>query len=231
LNDGKAVSGSQRWLQLAVNRCPQVIDSALGESLNLGPSDSIRWLSPLEADAPPFKEYRDKEFLECLNVRLEHRPLEDFWPRGGPQWDGLARTASGRSLLIEAKANIPEFDTTPSAASRRSLTKIERALEETRSFLRVRNGVDWTRCFYQYANRLAHVYLLQELNMVDAALVFVYFEGDTTIPGRKPVSREGWEAASDLALHHLGVRPNSAWMREHVFDVFIEVDRLSQTPW
>ena len=227
---GGAKRGSQMWLQLAVNRRPQVIDGAVAGSLHLERGDSISWLSPLGDDAPSFKEYRDEEFLQRLDIKLERKPLADFWPRGGPQWDGLARTDSGRYLLIEAKANIPEFDSSPSAASTRSLDKIQQALGDTKDFLKVRKPVDWTQCFYQYANRLAHLYLLKELNKVDAALVFVYFVGDTTVPGRKPVSREGWEAAIDLAHNHLGVSPNSPWMRENVFDVFINVDDLKQIP-
>ena len=146
-------------------------------------------------------------------------------------WDGLARTSAGRSLLIEAKANVPEFDSSQTRASGRSLTKIKEALEETRSFLRIRAETDWTRCFYQYANRLAHLYFLRELNRVNAALVFVYFTGDTTISGVNPVSREGWEAAVGLATNHLGVRLSSPWIQENDVDVFIDVDDLSHIPW
>ena len=232
MTEGAVLRGSQRWLQVAVNRCPELIDNAFVEVLGLPQGESIQWLSPLETDIPPFKEYQDAEFLERLGISLRERPLGDFWPARGPVWDGLARTSGGRSLLIEAKANIPEFDSSESKAlSERSIAKIQGALDETRGFLRAGNRADWTKCFYQYANRLAHLYLLKQLNKVDAALVFVYFVGDTTIHGRKPVSREGWEAANDLALHHLGVRPNSPWMRRNVFDVFIDVDDLSHIPW
>ncbi len=73
-----AQHGSQRWLH-----CPKVINVAIVEELGLCPRDQIEWLSPLESDG--FAEYRNAEFLE----RLDSRPLEDFWPRKGPQWDGL----------------------------------------------------------------------------------------------------------------------------------------------
>ena len=43
----------------------------------------------------------------------------------------------------------------------------------------MRSTCDWSGTFYQYANRLAHLYLLHELNDVDAWLVFVYFVGDS----------------------------------------------------
>ena len=66
---------------------------------------------------------------------------------------------------------------------------------------------------------------------IDVILVFVYFTGDTTVPGRDPVSREGWETAIGLATHHLGVRSSSPWIRENVIDVYIDVEGLSQIPW
>ena len=69
------------------------------------------------------------------------------------------------------------------------------------------------------------------LNKVDAALVFVYFLGDATVPRRNPVTREGWEAAIGLATHHLGVSTNSRWIRENVADVFIDVNDLRHVPW
>ena len=197
--------------------------------MNLDQDETIEWLSPLESE--DFIEYRDQAFLEHLGLSPEHRKLSDFWPSPGPKWDGLARTSAGRYLLIEAKTNIPEFDTNQTGASGRSLTKIREAMEETRSFLRVRSATDWTRCFYQYANRLAHLYFLRELNSIDAALVFVYFMGDTTVSRVNPVSREGWEAAIGLATNHLGVRLSSPWVCENVVDVFIDVDDLSHIHW
>ena len=229
MEEGAAPRGSQRWLQLAVNRCPDVLDEAISKTLDVGKGETIHWLSPLESEG--FTEYRDRAFLDRLGVDPQRRRLEDFWPSGGPVWDGLARTSGGRCLLIEAKANIPEFDSSPSAASEASLIRIERALDETRSFLGVRSETDWTKCFYQYTNRLAHLYFLSELNDIDAALVFVYFTRDTTVPGRDPVSREGWDAAIELATHHLGVRINAPWVRENVVDVFVDVSDLSHVPW
>ena len=212
-------------LQVAVNRCPSVIDAAIAEALRLAQGESIEWLSPLESD--DFTEYRDQEFMEHLGLHpLPQRQLRDFWPGRGPVWDGLARTSGGRRLLVEAKANIPEFDTSRSQASEKSLRKIKAALDETRAFLSVHSKTDWSQCFYQYANRLAHLYFLKEVAKVDAALVFVYFVGDDTVPDRNPVSKAGWEAAIDLATHHLGARLHSPWMRGNVAEVFIDINDL-----
>ena len=212
-----------------VNRCPDAIDKEIAKEVGLEQGEAIKWLSPLESDC--FTEYRDCAFLERLYLGSLCPRLEDFWPKGGPVWDGLAWTSGGRRLLIEAKANIPEFDTSPTGASDRSLRKIRKALGKTKDFLRVSSKADWSKCFYQYANRLAHLYFLRECNEVDATLVFVYFVGDTTVPGRDPVSREGWQTAIELAHHHLGLPPNAPWIRENVFDVFIDVDRLRGCAW
>ena len=226
-----APRGSQRWLQLAVNRCPNLIDDAIIEALGLGQDETIEWLSPLESDC--FREYQDKAFLKRLGIAPQQLslPVKHFWPKRGPVWDALAKTSGGRRLLIEAKANIPEFDSSPTGATGKSLSQIKKSLKETRHFLRISSKTDWTRCFYQYANRLAHLYYLRELNKLDATLIFVYFVNDDTVQGKKPVSREGWEAAIDLATHHLGIGTNSPWLRENVADVFIDVDDLRHVPW
>ncbi|MDE0420865.1 MAG: hypothetical protein OXK76_08250 [Gammaproteobacteria bacterium] len=220
---GAKLKGSQRWLQVAVNRCPTVIDSTI-QNTGIELRDPIVWVSPLESDG--FSEYMDAAFLKRLGVSLHRRKLGDFWPSSGPRWDALAR--SGDSvLLVEAKANIRELHSSPCGAQPKSLAKIRKALNETRAFLNVESDTDWTRCFYQYANRLAHLYLLRELNCCNAYLVFVYFVHDQTTV---PVSRNGWDAAVALAKTHLGL-PQSEWMSRYVKDVYIDTANLSHVDW
>ena len=166
-----------------------------------------------------------------MEVLPASRGLSDFWPRWGPKWDALAITGSGLRLLVEAKANIPEFNSDPSKASLASLTRIRAGLSETKGFLRVRSETDWSYCFYQYANRIAHLYFLRELNGIDAVMVFVYFLGNETVPGEKPVTREGWEAAISLANEHLGLRTSSPWLRDNVAHVFLDVNDLRHIEW
>ena len=73
-----ALRGSQRWLQLAVNRCPDVIDGAIAKANGIEHGEAVQWLSPLESDA--FTEYKDHAFLERLGITPPYRRLEDFWP-------------------------------------------------------------------------------------------------------------------------------------------------------
>ena len=228
-NEGPKPRGSQRWLQLAVNRAPETINAGIASAMELPCGVSIQWHSPLEKDN--FREYQDSPFLSNLGVELRHRKLSSFWPRWGPVWDGLASTSDGRSILVEAKANIPEFHSPPCGAGEKSLARIKQALDETKQFLSVPLDSDWTRCLYQIANRLAHLYLLRELNGIDAVLAFVFFVGDKTISEEKCTSRQEWEQEINLMLDRLGIRWDSDWLHENVFDVFIEVDDLVNVRW
>lgn len=101
MNECAARRGSQRWLQVAVNRCRTLIDDAVSYAINLDKCETIDWRSPLESDC--FREYRDSEFLERIDVRPQHRQLADFWPPKGPVWDGLAQTSDGRCLLSSSE--------------------------------------------------------------------------------------------------------------------------------
>ena len=208
---------------------PEAINDAIAAAMRLKHGETVKWLSPLESDC--FAEHGYCEFLKCLCLGPLCPRLEDFWPKGGPLWNGLAETSRGRHLLIEAKANIPEFNSSPTAASEGSLLKIKEALNETREFPKVRSGTDWSNCFYHYTNRLAHLYFLRERNKANAAPVFAYFVGDTTVPGRDPISREGWQTAIEVAHHHLGLPTHAPWIGKNVTDVFIEVGNLDHILW
>jgi hypothetical protein len=84
-----AAKGSQRWLQIAVNREPSILDTQLRSSARLSPGVVIKWLSPLASEA--FVEYSDGLTFDRLGVKLEKRSLEDFWPLHGPA--GMASRA------------------------------------------------------------------------------------------------------------------------------------------
>ena len=88
----KAKKSSQKWIQEMVNSYPQVIDCKIRKAFKLEDKENIFWKSPLSTDE--YAEYSDKEFLDILNLNLEKRPLDTFWPtRGGPHWDALAKTS------------------------------------------------------------------------------------------------------------------------------------------
>jgi hypothetical protein len=199
--------GSQRWIQSLVNDHSAVLDTAIG----LGP---ITWRSPLRAD--DFAEYRDNPAFEQLGATLARRPLNTFWPAGGPQWDGLGRARSGEFVLLEAQAHIPEMFSNPCGAAGTSLKRILKSLDEAKAALRARPGLDWSLRFYQYANRLAHAYLMNQLNRLPAKLVFLHLIGDPDMDG--PETRASWEAAVEVVHEALGIRGR---VPSYVQDAFV----------
>jgi hypothetical protein len=147
-----AARGSQRWIQLVVNYRAAFLDHAIREAPGFSASEPITWPSPLrEAE---YAEYRDKEFIERLKLRLPTHPLQEVWPRRGPQWDALGRTPSGSVLLVEAKANVPELVSPASQASAASMSLIQRNLREVQKFPSVEANIDLTGKFYQFVNRM-----------------------------------------------------------------------------
>lgn len=204
-----ATRGSQYWLQKLVQSSPAYLESAIGLGV-------LEWLSPLAHDE--FSEYRDLAFLDVLGVCLDKRPLDTFWPSGGPVWDGLARTPSGTCVLIEAKAHIPEMVSSCSAKSPASINLIKSAFAETQAAFKAQPECDWCERCYQYANRLAHAYLMNEINGVPTELVFIYFVGDLDMNG--PMSNEEWIPAVQQVHKHLGVLGK---VPRYVHNVFVDV--------
>ena len=222
---GVKTKGSQRWLQVAVNRCPCVIEAAI-RNTGLQLAGDIEWVSPLESKG--FKKYPDSLFVKQLRIRLDARPLKDFWPRGGPRWGGLARWGNS-VLLVEAKAHIGEPKPTACRAKGDSLAMIEKAMLETKKFLQARPNTDWTGRLYRYANRLALLYLLRKLNGLDAYLLNVYFTDDKT--SNKPASRGDWDDDIMRVKEHLGLPNQSSWLASYAKDVFIDVRDMEHIEW
>jgi len=176
------LKGSLKWIQLLINDHPDLLNQRLG-------STAIDWVSPLKDDA--FAEYRDRDFLKVLGLGQLQDQLKDFWPNGGPQWDALGKKGD-IYYLVEAKANIPEINSTCQAKNPRSVSKIEQAISELKKFYSIESGDGWLVGFYQYANRLAHLFFLRELCGVDAEMIFVYFCDD---PTHISTSIEEWKSA------------------------------------
>jgi len=219
---GFAAAGSQRWLQVVINRKPQLILGALQRSGAIGPRMSITWSSPLEVDG--FREYRDQTALTRAGISTStlKRPLREFWPARGPVWDALGTTSEGQPVFIEAKAHIPEAASRAARASAASLELIERSLGEARRFYAPRATAIWTNLFYQYANRLAHQYYLRRLNGISSVLTFVYFLNADDMLG--PMSEEEWHGAIRLIHAVLGVPKD---LKPYgVYDAFLDARLL-----
>ncbi len=139
--------GSLKWLQVSVERRPDLLQpSTLGSRID--------WLSPLRCDN--WAEYRDASFLACLGLSHLADDLAEFWPRRGPQWDALGRSGD-KVILVEAKSHLREFLTPATQATNASRSKIERAFRTVHQLEGIEPPSDWTRCFFQLANRIAHL--------------------------------------------------------------------------
>ena len=166
--------GSQKDLQILINEKKDLLDQDLSSIMKK--NINVTWKSPLETDQ--FAEYRDDEFLRILN--LDSRivvPLEEFWPKRGPQWDALG-VDNKTVFLVEAKAHVPEIVSPPTGAGPESKSRIMDTFAEVKEYLNANNSIDWAGTFYQYTNRIAHLYYLRVLNGIDAYLVNIYFLND-----------------------------------------------------
>ena len=223
----RATRGSQRWLQDLVNNCPELLDAAIHRETS-EISAPIRWFSPLAGD--DFSEYQDDAFLERLGVRLDCDPLDAFWPSMGPHWDALGKTDSGQIILLEAKAHTEEAGSSCEATNERSLALIRKSFKSVKAYVGAPASANWMEKFYQYANRLAHLYLLRTLNGIPAFLVNLYFlnademaSSSTVIP--KTVAE--WEDAIAQQERFLGVPPQHALSR-YAIHAFVDTRDISR---
>ena len=194
--------GSLKWMQWAANDPARRIDPLI--LARVTGAEHITWLSPRSND--DFAEYRDASFLATVGVPHLADALQAFWPRRGPQWDGLARTERGQVLLFEAKAHVGELCSPPTKATGLARDRIGEALTRTALHCGAKPLVPWTDGFYQLANRFAHLHFLR-LNGIDARLGLIDFVGDADMHG--PMSSEAWKAAYTVVHHVMGLSARS----------------------
>jgi len=211
--------GSLRNLQILVNHKADLLADRIGRA---GYSGKIEWVSPLEKDG--YAEYSDRDFLAHLGLERLADALGEFWPKGGPNWDGLGKGAGSEDvILVEAKANLGELLSSPSGARPESKGKIDRSVEQIVNDLGLKPYSAWTGLGYQYANRLAHLWFLRNQQKVPAYLLLVYFINDTTVE-KGPRSQAEWEAAIYVLERFLGV--SSHRLKKYVLEVFIDTQEL-----
>ncbi|NMQ06847.1 hypothetical protein E4Q08_17125 [Candidatus Accumulibacter phosphatis] len=215
---------SEHWLRVAVNQYEVVLNQRVQTALGIDATDTIEWLSPVRSD--DFAEYFDQEFVDRLGLGELDVPLNDFWPKSGPRWDGLARTKSGKLILVEAKAYIEEAVDYKSKAGADSKARISKALATAKAAFRATADANWEEPLYQYANRLAHLYYLRELNKRDAYLLFVYFANAPDVPN--PCTSAHWEGAIRLAEKCLGLGAHP--FRPYIGSVVWSVGEMLSNP-
>lgn len=214
--------GSQKLLQRAVNLRPELLLKALRRSGAISKQTSVEWKSPLAEQGG--REFRDMAALRQLGV-AEHLkvPLNAFWPARGAVWDALGVSSDGASILVEAKAHIPEAASPGTGAAGDSLVLIQRSLEAARRYYAPRSKANWTGTFYQYANRLAFHHFLSRTNGLDSRLVFLAFTNAAEVDG--PATEEEWHGATRLLHAVLGLPADLS--KHGVYHAFIDARLLA----
>lgn len=123
---------------------------------------------------------------------------------------------------MEAKANIEEIISPETKARGEAFELIKKSLDTSKKYFKMNNKADWSGTFYQYTNRLAHLYFLRTLNNLPAYLVFVYFTGDDSVSG--PKSIEEWNAALTVMKRYLGAGAHK--LSKYIAEVFIDVKQI-----
>ena len=171
-----------------------------------------------KADLTPF--FYSFFYLKILGLGDATSELNQFWPPRGPQWDALGRSRN-KYFLVEAKANILEILSSVQAKAEKSTSLIQYSIEETKKYLRCEKGKNWEHGFYQYANRISHLYFLRIICKLDAYLVFVYFCNDHT---HIPTTKNEWRGAIKLQESLMSLSRHK--MRKHVASIFISVEDI-----
>lgn len=218
----KAKKGSQKWLQILIKEKPRLLDDRIKSVINFYDDEKIVWKSPREDDE--YAEYSDKAFLDLLGLKLYKKPLKEFWPtRGGPRWDGLGKTSSGKILLVEAKSHKSEIRSPGTKAKSPSLERIQESLSNVKEKLEAKSETDWSKKYYQYTNRLAHLYLFRCLNDLPTFLVFIYFINDDEKRG--PKNEKQWHEAIQTLHSNIGVKQKHK-LHKYINEIFIDVKKL-----
>jgi len=89
--------------------------------------------------------------------------------------------------------------------------------------LSVSDSIDWTGTFYQYVNRIAHLYYLREKNKIKAYLLFIYFINDVSVNG--PKTKDEWLGAIQTMECYLGLAKKHK-LKKYIHDIFIDVSDL-----
>jgi hypothetical protein len=226
---GAAFAGSQLQTQIWVNRRPDRLSRLVCDAFADLPGASISWVSPTRPDG--YREYQDQAFLRRVRLERLSGDLAVFWPAGGPVRDSLGIVADSKEtgvVLLEGKSYPRELYGSGCQAGPTSRTKILSAFAATQDWLGVvRSPEAWCGPLYQTANRLAHLYWLNQVVRTRAWFVHLLFTADP----RSPTTPEEWETAiatadAELGLTRVGPRARHLILKGGHRDELIAPDPL-----
>ena len=225
--------GSECHLLRWMGRHRRLFDEKVSGALDR-PGEPIEWLDFEFAPGLewPRKGWPDAELkgLEFLYDRGELKSRwEGFWPTGSGihNWDSVGWIGAGQDrelLLVEAKAHVAEMKSDCGAGCE-SIQKIKRAFDRIKQDLGANPVADWTKVYYQAANRIAPLYFLEQVlgqERIPTRLLFIYFCGDR-FPGKKcPASWQEWKPATKAQWLHLGLKSGHQ-LSDRIHELFLPV--------
>jgi hypothetical protein len=220
------MKGSKRHICWYVNEPPArdhlnaALFSASPSLVEAAAADPI-WVSPLADE--DYEEYWNERFLERLDLLDEYlASFSDFWPfkpwvngkvnqRGTPHWDAIARVplaSGGRGVvMVEAKAHRGELmkPKDRSKAKPDSLKKITKSFSDVRGYYKIAADVPpWESRYYQFCNRLAHLWWMNMRAKVPTWLVWVLIVDDSV--WRDRMTAPEWHRAFETIRGEVGLR-------------------------
>jgi hypothetical protein len=186
-----------------------------------------RWL---DQEFDRNKTCKDRELvgLDFLDAANEaRRKWYEFWPQRGnpPNWDAVGwvqRNGENELLLVEAKANLEELQSSCRAKEEGGRGLIQDSFEKVKLSLGVAKHHNWLNGYYQYCNRIAVLDFLNQKG-TPTRLLFIYFLGDKRPDGRTcPVDEVEWRRALERQRAHVGLAPDHP-RSDRVHELFVEV--------
>jgi hypothetical protein len=220
---GTSMKGSKRHICWYVNEAAGGLNAALfsaSPSLAAAAVSDPTWVSPLADEG--YDELWNERFLERLDLLDEHlESFHEFWPfkpwsngkvnpRGTPHWDAVARVPLSRGsqgvLMVEAKAHRGELlkPNDKSKADAESLAKIRKSFGQVRNYFGVaETEPPWESGYYQFCNRLAHLWWMNERAKVPTWLVWVLIVDDSV--WRDRMTAPQWHEAFQTIKRKVGL--------------------------
>ena len=178
------------------------------------------------------KEYMGIEFLaDIASYEVLKQKWNDYWPHKSQYWDGIIlniNKTSWQYILVEAKAHLGELESDSQAENEQSIAKINRAFEITKMRFGISNSKDWSKCYYQAANRLAFINFMLE-NGIKASLLNIYFingwkkrdldETRAIIEDKSVKTEDEWKEKINEQYTYLGFNNNA---KKYIQEVFLE---------
>jgi hypothetical protein len=217
--------GSEFHLMRFLGRHRHDLDSLILKEIDYQ-NNNIEWKDFLydQKLEIPDREYIGTEFLKNEpNFSMIEKNWTDFWPskKHAQNWDAIGKIGN-EWLLVEAKAKKDEIIST-SQASPESLKIIKNRMDDLKNKYNIQTTNDWTKKYYQKANRILFFNFLKESN-IQAKLIFVYFINGYLKNGIQEgiASQKEWLNIIKEQDAYLGIE-NNELLKKNIVNVFIDV--------